>query len=63
MRLIDVDAVDDETVEAIPIEWLDSIARKAEHDVYYCKGDACRNADIMRAVRVIKDLWAKEVRA
>lgn len=47
-------------VDAIPVEWLIDKAAQAERDIYYCKGDSKKNADIMAAVRVIMALWKKE---
>lgn len=47
-------------VDAIPTEWLIGKAAQAERDLYYCKGDAKKNADIMAAVRVVMGLWKKE---
>ena len=47
-------------VDAIPTEWLIYKAAQAERDLYYCKGDAEKNADIMAAVRVVMGLWQKE---
>lgn len=47
-------------VDAIPVEWLIGKAAQAERDLYYCKGDAEKNADIMAAVRVVMGMWKKE---
>lgn len=47
-------------VDAIPTEWLIDKAAQAERDIYYCKGDSKKNADIMAAVRVIMGLWQRE---
>ena len=48
------------TVDAIPVEWLSEKAAQAERDIYYCKGDAKRNVEIMRSAIVMKRLWEQE---
>lgn len=52
--------IDAPTVDAIPVEWLLGKALDAERAIYYCKGDAKRNADILFAVRVVLELWKED---
>ena len=48
------------TIDAIPVEWLLGKALDAERAIYYCKGDAKRNADILFAARVVLELWKED---
>ena len=48
-------------VAAIPIEWLNNKEHQADLDVYYCKGDSKKNVEIAYSIRLIKDLWEKEM--
>ena len=51
------------SVDAILIEWLNEKEQKAERDVFYCKGDAKKNVEIIHAIRVIKELVHDETEA
>lgn len=55
-----VDMSEAKVIDAIPTEWLIGKAAQAERDLYYCKGDAKKNAGIMAAVRVVMGMWQKE---
>ena len=46
--------------DAIPVEWLLGKALDAEQAIYYCKGDAKKNAEIMSACRLIMALWEED---
>ena len=48
------------TVPAIPIDWLTARMGEAEKALYYCKGNAERNAEIMRSIVVVMELWEWE---
>ena len=47
-------------IAAIPVEYLLGKALDAERAIYYCKGDAKRNADILFAARVVLELWKED---
>lgn len=54
----DIDAAP--TVDAIPVEWLIQRQDEAYGAVYYCGGNVEKNAEIMRAIRTVLELWQKE---
>lgn len=51
------------TIPAIPIDWLDAKQTEAYKAVYYCKGSAERNAEIMRSIVVVMELWKERENA
>lgn len=46
--------------DAIPLTWLKNREHKANSDIYYCKGDAKRNAEIAYAIKIVRELWGSE---
>ena len=48
------------TIPAIPIDWLDARQTEAYKAVYYCKGDAKRNVEVIHAIQLVMELWEEE---
>ena len=51
------------TIPAIPLDWLRGKYAEAENALYYCKGDARHNAEVMAAVWMVLAMWTKEQEA